>query len=111
MALTRVHIPPDILRWAVQRAGKDVDEYASEHPKYREWLEGVSDPTFSMAQKFAQKLYVPFGYLFLKEPPKEKLAIPFFRRNQIGSQNLNISDTVNEMLGAVTVDLVSKRKK
>ena len=98
MALTRVHIPPDILRWAVQRAGKDVDEYASEHPKYREWLEGVSDPTFSMAQKFAQKLYVPFGYLFLKEPPKEKLAIPFFRRNQIGSQNLNISDTVNEMV-------------
>lgn len=98
MALTRIHIQPDILRWAVTRAGKDVDEYASEHPKYGEWLDGKSDPTFSMAQKFAQKLYVPFGYLFLQEPPKEELAIPFFRKSQGGSQSLNISDTVNEMI-------------
>ncbi|MCH4018597.1 MAG: ImmA/IrrE family metallo-endopeptidase [Prevotella sp.] len=98
MALTRVHIQPNILRWAVERTGKNIDEYTVENPKYKEWLEGLSDPTFSMAEKFAHKFYVPFGYLFLPNPPEEKLPIPFFRRREISNQNINIHDVVIEMI-------------
>jgi Zn-dependent peptidase ImmA (M78 family) len=98
VALSRLHIKPNILTWAVERAGKNVTEYAEKNSKFHEWLNGKSDPTFSMAENFARKFYIPFGYLFLQEPPKEQMPIPFFRRQSIGSQNINISDTVNSLI-------------
>jgi transcriptional regulator with XRE-family HTH domain len=37
------------------------------------WETGESQPTFLQAQKLAQALHAPFGYLFLTEPPVENL--------------------------------------
>ena len=44
-----------------------------------DWERGVSRPTFSKAKELADKLRVPFGYLFLSEPPKEELVLPDLR--------------------------------
>ena len=43
------------------------------------WEAGERRPTFRQAQRFAQALYVPFGYLYLPEPPVEELPLADFR--------------------------------
>ncbi|MFO0244704.1 MAG: helix-turn-helix domain-containing protein [Betaproteobacteria bacterium] len=40
------------------------------------WEAGEARPTFRQAQDLAHALHVPFGYLFLAEPPEEELPIP-----------------------------------
>ena len=84
-----------MLTWAVDRAGHDVDEFALTFPKLQDWLEEKKKPTFSQLQKFAKKVHVPFGYLFLQNPPVEKLPIPFFRtKNNHNKVSINTFDTV-----------------
>ena len=40
------------------------------------WETGESQPIFLQAQKLAQGLHTPLGYLFLAEPPTEGLSLP-----------------------------------
>mgnify|MGYP000440651354 CR=1 FL=1 len=90
-----LNINPTMLTWAVDRAGHDVDEFALTFPKLQDWLEEKKKPTFSQLQKFAKKVHVPFGYLFLQNPPVEKLPIPFFRtKNNHNKVSINTFDTV-----------------
>jgi Zn-dependent peptidase ImmA (M78 family) len=48
-------------------------------PALPKWLEGTATPTYPQLEKFARSTYVPFGALFLSEPPEEKLTITDFR--------------------------------
>ncbi|MCK5367868.1 MAG: ImmA/IrrE family metallo-endopeptidase, partial [Cyclobacteriaceae bacterium] len=52
--------------------------------------------TIKQLEKFSKKVHLPFGYLFLPEPPKEKLPIPFFRTNnsQAEKVSVNVYDTI-----------------
>lgn len=69
-------ITPSVLKWAIQRAGISVD---SIHAKAKKWVEGEARPTFKQAIDIANKLQIPFGYLWLKEPPIEQEIIPDLR--------------------------------
>src|SRR5260221_1235979 len=91
-----VTIKPDMLEWAIQRAGHVVQTYIEEHPRVGQWLSGEKMPTVKQLEDFAQKVHVPFGYLFLPQPPKEHLPIPFFRTGtkQQAEHGLNVFDTV-----------------
>lgn len=79
----KAHINPQILRWMRERSGLDVGDAARaasispEQLTY--WEAGKSQPTFLQAQKLAQALHAPFGYLFLTEPPAENLPLPDLR--------------------------------
>lgn len=75
----RVEVAPDLLRWAVRRAGWD--EQTAEHraPGLREWVEGTRQPTLKQLEKFANATHTPFGLLFLPEPPVEDVPIPDMR--------------------------------
>lgn len=81
--MTQALITPDVLSWARQRAHISIDALATKLKKtpehLRAWESGDSKPTFKQAQTLALKLHIPFGYLFLSEPPKEKLPIPDLR--------------------------------
>ncbi len=77
--MTRVAVSPDMLRWARERASLDVEDLLSRFAKLPEWETGQIQPTLKQLEKFAKAVYVPFGYLFLHEPPKEELPIPDFR--------------------------------
>ena len=79
----KAHINPNILRWMRERAGLDAGDaarFAHISPEQlARWESGECQPTFLQAQKLAQALHAPFGYLFLTEPPAEKLPLPDLR--------------------------------
>ena len=91
-----VNIEPDMLTWAVARAGFDLNEFSEKFPNLTKWINGEKNPTVKQLEAFSKKVHIPFGYLFLAEPPIENLPIPFFRTNAPESDqiNLNIYDTV-----------------
>jgi Zn-dependent peptidase ImmA (M78 family) len=76
--VTRVEVNPRVLRWAVERSGK-AQAVERKFPKLREWEQRESKPTLREMEEFAKATATPFGYLFLKAPPEERLPIPHFR--------------------------------
>lgn len=91
-----VDINNNLLIWAIERAGINIDEVSRTIPSFSSWLLGKKKPTVKQLEKFAQKVHLPFGYLFLENPPEEKLPIPFFRtlNSQEHKININIYDSV-----------------
>ncbi len=93
---TEIKINNDILIWAIERAGSNIDDVSKKIPAFTNWLSGKKKPTLKQLQSFAQKLHLPFGYLFLETPPEEKLPIPFFRtiKTEQDRVSLNVYDTI-----------------
>lgn len=91
-----LNIPADMLTWAVARAGYDLAEFVTKFPRLEKWLNGEKNPTFKQLEMFSKKVYLPLGYLFLPEPPRENLPIPFFRTNgeQAQTVSINVYDTI-----------------
>src|SRR5574337_979921 len=76
--MTRVVISEPVLRWALERSGRS-EAVQAKFPKLSEWLRGQSQPTLNQLETFAKATSTPLGYLFLPEPPDERLSIPIFR--------------------------------
>ena len=76
-------ITPDVLVWARERAQFTLDtlsaKLTTKPEKLKAWESGELKPTFKQAQDLAKKLHIPFGYLFLSQPPQEKLPLPDLR--------------------------------
>lgn len=81
--MTTANINPEMLTWARERSGIPVSDFARKNgvteERLQEWESGKRSLTFNQAMRFADKAYVPFGYLFLTEPPEEELPIPDLR--------------------------------
>ena len=77
--MMRVPINPDLLRWALERANIAQEELQAKFRRLSEWESGETQPTFKQLEAFARAVHVPFGYLFLHEPPDECLPIADFR--------------------------------
>lgn len=75
----RIEVAPDLLRWAVERAGWDEETVERRAPKLDEWVSGTHHPTLKQLEKFASDTHTPFGLLFLSEPPVEDVPIPDMR--------------------------------
>lgn len=98
MAVT-VPVNESIITWALSRAGYDLAGFMQKHPslKVDNWLQGDREPTVKQLETFSKKVHVPFGYLFLTEPPNEDLKFPFFRTGQSKAHyrvSLNVYDTI-----------------
>jgi Zn-dependent peptidase ImmA (M78 family) len=93
---TRVNVQPEILTWAISRAGFELPEFTEKNPKVQQWIDEEKQPTVKQLEIFSKKVYVPFGYLFLQEPPEVSLPIPYFRSNgQNGNTvGVNVYDTI-----------------
>lgn len=96
MALRLENINTEIIKWAIIRAGNDLDEFYISNPKVKDWIEGNKYPTVKQLESFSKKVHVPFGYMFLQTPPVEKIPIPFFRTGQgkVDKVSLNVYDTI-----------------
>jgi Zn-dependent peptidase ImmA (M78 family) len=68
--------------------------------KVREWEAGERLPTFRQAKHVAGTLHIPFGYLFLSEPPLEQLQLPDFRRvrAEAAEASAELIDVIDDVL-------------
>jgi Zn-dependent peptidase ImmA (M78 family) len=93
----RVEVKPDLLRWARERAGFDLDEVARRFPQLEAWEHGAAHPTLRQIERFAKATHTPVGFLFLQEPPIERVPIPDFRtvdNEHIGRPSPDLLDTI-----------------
>jgi len=93
----RVAVKPELLHWARQRAGFALDVLAQRFPKLPAWERGEATPTFRQIERFAKTTHTPGGYLFLQEPPIERVPIPDFRtigNEHIGHPSPDLLDTI-----------------
>ena len=77
--MNRVHVAPEILRWAAERAGFAMQALSRRFPRLLDWERGEARPTLKQLESFAKATRTPIGYLFLQEPPEERVPIPDFR--------------------------------
>lgn len=81
--MTTAIINTDMLIWARERSGIAVTDFAKKcgvtEERLLEWEAGERALTFNQAMTYAEKAYVPFGYLFLQQPPVDELPIPDLR--------------------------------
>jgi len=94
---TRIeNINSQIINWAITRAGNNLDEFYQKNPHVTEWIVGTKKPTIKQLEDFTHKVHVPFGYMFLNEPPKEDIPIPFFRTGKAPRDkvSLNVYHTI-----------------
>ncbi len=92
-----VDVKPELLRWAVNRSGKPAEEYKE---AVTDWIAGEAKPTYRQLEAFARRAMVPFGYLFLDEPPREELPVPDYRTRIDGGvqqPSPNLIETIFEM--------------
>ena len=75
----RVDVAPDLLHWAIERAGWDEETVERRAPRLDEWVAGTHRPTLKQLEKFASDTHTPFGLLFLSEPPVENVPIADMR--------------------------------
>ncbi|WP_252088534.1 ImmA/IrrE family metallo-endopeptidase [Pseudomonas sp. MWU13-3659] len=98
-------VNPTILTWSRQRAGLSTEQLAKKLPvkteRLESWEAGKAKPTFLQAQKWANAAHIPFGFLFLPQPPIENLPLPDLRT--VGGlvperPSLNLLDTVKDAI-------------
>jgi len=77
--MMRVEIKRSLLRWACERAGFDPFTLEERFPQFAAWERGEKQPTLRQLEAFAKATHTPIGYLFLPEPPQERVPIPDFR--------------------------------
>jgi transcriptional regulator with XRE-family HTH domain len=83
MATAYAQVNPNLIRWARERADLSLGMLARKlqttEEKVSAWESGAKPITMRKAMELAEKTYIPFGYLFLREQPEEKLPIPDLR--------------------------------
>lgn len=81
--VVEAHITPRVLRWARERGNLSREAVAEKihvgPDRLEAWEAGRARPTFRQAQDLARRFAIPFGYLFLPEPPAEAPPIPDLR--------------------------------
>lgn len=75
----RVEVKPEILSWAIERSRIERDVLRARFPSLRAWESGEKKPTLKQLESFARATHTPVGFLFLPDPPEERVPIPDFR--------------------------------
>jgi len=100
-------ISSSVIEWARKRLGKTHEQIADEigssvkAEDLAQWEAGENLPNFRKAQKLAVALHIPFGYLFLSDPPKNDIKVPDLRT--VGSKPItefsaNLLDQLRNLL-------------
>ncbi len=95
----RVDVAPDVLQWAVDRAGWDAATVDRRAPLLAQWLSGQRRPTLKQIQRFASDTHTPLGLLFLPEPPVEQVPIPDLRTMgnvTVPQPSVDLLDTIHQ---------------
>ncbi len=95
----RVPVKKEIWFWAIRESQKDEEEIFHKFPKMSKWINGEESPTFKQLEKVANYLKVPFGYMFLENPPRDNIMEVEFRsiNNKLPEMSKDLKDTIMEM--------------
>lgn len=82
-----IPVNPDLLRWARETAGFDIDEVVSKINRKRvtvetvkSWEKGTDSPTYTQLENLAYNIYKrPLALFFFPEPPEEESPKQSFR--------------------------------
>jgi len=77
--MSRVNVNKQVLRWAVNRSGQELDDLEHKFPRIHQWADEESQPTLRQLELLAKATLTPLGFFFLTEPPEDRLPIPHFR--------------------------------
>ena len=98
-------ITPELMRWARERRGISRDQLAKHlrvtPNQVLDWERGDSYPHFGKAINLARVLHVPFGYLFLSDPPSEDVPLPDLRTvtgEPVSKPSTDFLDLLNSVL-------------
>jgi Zn-dependent peptidase ImmA (M78 family) len=98
---TRVeNVNKKIIEWAIVRNGNSTEEFYVQNPNVESWVKEDKKPTVKQLEDFTHKVHVPFGYMFLENPPIENIPLPFFRTGSINKTNkvsLNVFHTIQNI--------------
>jgi transcriptional regulator with XRE-family HTH domain len=104
--VTQAFITPKIARWARERVGFSrfqlADALGSDPHEIEAWERGETRPPFGKAQELAKTLKIPFGFLFLSEPPPDKTPIPDLR-TVVEGRTAKLSPDFLELLNDILV--------
>ena len=98
-------LTPKVLRWARERAGLDRSTLAKKvigkptAERVKQW-EQTGVLTFAQVRKLAHATHTPEGFLYLNEPPEDRLPIPDFRTvkdERVRHPSPDLLDTVHMM--------------
>ncbi len=95
--MNRIAIQPKILQWACERAGFAVADLEHRFPNLPKWERREAQPTLKQVEAFARATYTPVGYLFLQDPPVERVPIPDFRtmeNEHVGHPSPDLLETI-----------------
>lgn len=95
----RVPVAADLIQWAVDRSGRDVETLQNRFPHLQAWTAGPgpAKPTLRQLEDFAKATYTPVGFFFLPTPPDEPLPLPDFRTvgdEQLERPSANLLETI-----------------
>lgn len=95
----RVPVKKEVWIWAIKESQRDEEEIFVRFPKMNKWISGEENPTFKQLEAVADYLKVPFGYMFLENPPKDDVMEIEFRsiNNKLSKMSKNLKDTIMEM--------------
>jgi Zn-dependent peptidase ImmA (M78 family)/transcriptional regulator with XRE-family HTH domain len=103
--MNAAYITPQVIKWARERAEMSVEQLAGvlkvDSRTLAAWEGGQQSPPFGRAEKLAEKLHVPFGYLFLSKPPSDDFPLPDLRtvgNVAFSKPSLNFIEVVDDAL-------------
>ena len=90
---------PDIITWAIERNNYGAEDFYATNPKVQEWVAGEAAPTLRQLEELTRKLHIPFGYVFLDNPPIEQIGFPFFRAGKRPADRvaLEVYNTIQQL--------------
>jgi len=101
----KAFVQPNMISWARSRSDFSVEDVAKKlHVKAEQvaaWECGEDAPTLCQARSLATAMHIPLGWLYLKTPPEEKVALPDLRTvGNSGHAGLSpdFRDQLNEVL-------------
>jgi hypothetical protein len=62
--MARMEVRPELLRWAVDRAGVPREALLKRFPRLADWESGAAKPTLRQLEEFADATTTTLGYLF-----------------------------------------------
>ena len=99
----QITLEPKVLRWARERVSLSRDELAKKmtvKPEHVAQWEQTGKISIARIDNLAAKTYTPLGYLYLSEPPEERLPIRDFRTRSGDAParpSVNLLDTIYQM--------------